>query len=77
MKRGGRLKQEAVNGCKELRGVRSEFVDSLTMKSENHSIKCRTAVKISSPEMRLDNDVSSQWKFQDTEGNALFFKTEI
>ena len=73
MKWRERLTKEAVNGWTELRGVESEFDESLTMKSENCSINCQTAINISSSEMGLDNDVSNEW---DTKGDVLFLKLE-
>ena len=51
---------EGVNGCTELRVVGWEFDESLTVKSENCSIKCKTAINMSSPEMGLDNDISNE-----------------
>lgn len=57
--------------CRALRGVRSEFDDSLVMKSEKHSINCRIAVKISSLCTGLDTDAPDEWTFQDGQGNVL------
>lgn len=71
MKLRGKVEKEAVNWCRALKGVLSEFDDSLAMQSENHSINCRIAVKVSSPYMGLDNHAPDQWKLQDTEGNVL------